>query len=260
MQYGICGGPDAARAAADAGYDFFEWTVGAFLKPLEDEAAFEVALAQAKSAALPCPVVNVFLPGDLKVTGPQADLARLEQYVTTAFRRAERAGVNTIVFGSGGARRVPEGFDHTVAHQQLVAFGRMMGPLAQAHGVTIVVEHLNQAECNILTSVRESAQLVREVNQPGIQLLVDGYHWAKEQEAPEEIVSAGELIRHAHIATVPTRLPPGSEDCDLLPFFAALKRIGYDQRLSLEAKISDPKTELPRALATMQAWAKSEEA
>ncbi len=49
-------------------------------------------------------------------------------------------GIGIIVFGSGGARRIPEGFDRQRAHGQLVAFCRMVGPIAREHGVIIAVE------------------------------------------------------------------------------------------------------------------------
>ena len=45
-----------------------------------------------------------------------------------------------IVFGSGGARRIPDGFDRTRAWAQLVDFGRRIGPLAEERGVTIAMQ------------------------------------------------------------------------------------------------------------------------
>jgi sugar phosphate isomerase/epimerase len=146
MKLGICGGPDLAPAAAEAGFDFLEWTVGALLRPREDEDAFAAALASVKQAPLPCPIVNCFIPGNLKITGPAADLAALRAYATTAFRRAERAGVSVIVFGSGGARQVPPETPMARATDQVVEFCRMLGPLADAHGVTVAVEPLNRTE------------------------------------------------------------------------------------------------------------------
>ena len=43
---------------------------------------------------------------------------------------AERAGIEVIVFGSGGARQVPEAFDAGEAHGQLVRFCSMFAPIA----------------------------------------------------------------------------------------------------------------------------------
>src|SRR5512146_3537358 len=106
MKFGVCGGPDMARIAKDCGYDYFEWSVGDLLHPREDEQVFADALARAQSVGLPFPAVNVFIPGDMKITGEAANMQALRAFVSTAMRRAEQAGVERVVFGSGGARRI----------------------------------------------------------------------------------------------------------------------------------------------------------
>jgi len=241
-----------AEIAARASYDYAEWGVGSVLRPLESEDAFRASLDALSAAALPYQVCNGFIPGELKITGPDADRSALREYVATAMERAERARVEVIVFGSGGARRIPEGFDVQAAHEQLVAFCSMVGPLAQDHGVTIAVEPLNTSECNVLTSVAECAALVREVAHPGIRLLVDAYHLMHDGDSYDDIVKHGDLLAHVHIATVPGRRAPGTEPCDLSRFFGALAEASYVGRVSIEGKIPNPETELPVALATMR--------
>jgi sugar phosphate isomerase/epimerase len=252
IQYGICGNPDIASMAVQAGFDYFEMTVGALLKPRADEAAFNAVLTQVQATGLPCPVVNVFVPADLKITGPTVNLSLLETYVTIACRRAERAGVRMIVFGSGGARRIPDGFDRPAAWRQLVAFCRMLAPIAVAHGVTIAVEPLNKNECNVLNTVGECAQLVREVGQPGIRLLVDAFHLLKDGDSIADIVANGDILVHVHVATHPGRLAPGMEVCDLGPFFSALVRSGYDGRISIESNLPERVEDLKTSLDIMK--------
>jgi sugar phosphate isomerase/epimerase len=254
MKFGVCGGPELAQIAKDAGYDFFEWSVGGLLNPREEENVFEAALAQAQAVGLPCPACNVFVPGDLKITGPDVHLPALEKFVATALHRAEKAGVERIVFGSGAARRIPDGFDRAQAWQQLVDFCRMMAPIAEAHKVIVVVEPLNLTETNVINTVSEGARLVRDVNHPNIRLLVDGYHWARDNDTLEGILDNASLLAHAHIATVDGRRPPRPGD-DCADFFAALKKAGYQGRLSIEGNIENPQKELPQALKIMQALA-----
>ena len=252
MQFGVCCDPAMTGCAATAGYDFAEWSVGALLKPREPQGAFLAALEAVRGAKLPFPVVNCFVPADLKITGPDVDRSELLKYVATAFERAELAGVETIVFGSGGARRIPEGFSSEAAHDQLVWFGSMVAPVARRHGVTVVVEPLNSMECNVLTTVRECAALVREVDHPGLRLLVDAYHLLRDNDSCEDIVANGDLFAHVHIATVANRLAPGAEPCDFVPFFNALTRAGYNGRVSIEATIQSPEKDLPEAITLMR--------
>ena len=255
MQYGLCNDGALADEAAGAGYDFIEMGVAGALMPLEDEASFGESLARIEAGALPCRAMNCFIPGQMKITGPEVDLAALEGYVATACRRASRAGVETIVFGSGGARRIPDGFDRDRGGEQIVAFCRMTAGVAGDCGLTVVVEPLSRDEANSLTTVAEAAAVVRRVDHPALRLLVDFYHWARDGDRMEDIVAAGDLLAHVHVATVPNRLAPGSEPCDLGPFFGALRAGGYDGRVSIEAKFTDPPGDLPRALATMKALA-----
>lgn len=252
MKFGVCGGPDVAKIAAQAGYDYFEGGVGGLLKPLESEEAFRQALAEIRAVPIPCEALNLFVPAHLKITGPTADLAVLTDYVGRVCLRAREAGVRVIVFGSGGARQIPDGFDHAEALGQIVAFCRMCGPLAERHGLTIAIEPLRSAECNVITRVAEGADLARRVGHPAVRLLVDAYHWVQEEEPAADIEAAGDLLRHAHIATYAKRLAPGAEPCDFVPFFRALVASGYDARVSIEGGIPNPAEELPRSLAVMK--------
>ena len=254
MKFGVCGGPALARIAKAAGYDYFEWTVRDLLHPREEQSIFMDALRQAQAVGLPCPAVNVFIPAALKVTGPEVDRAALEGFVTTAMRRASQAGVELIVFGSGGARAIPAGYDPQRAWQQLVEFGRLAGLVGDRFGVTVAVEPLNKTECNVLNTLDECAALVREVGLPRFRLLVDGYHWAKDGDSFSGVVDNADLLVHAHIATRAGRRPPRPGD-DCASFLNALKQAGYTGRISIEGDIHDPETELPLALATMRALA-----
>ena len=254
MRFGYCCGPAQAGILKDAGFDYFEWSVPGLLMPLADDAAFEVALSQANVAALPCEALNMMVPGELKITGPDVDFAKLEAYAKTMCCRAKRANIQRIVFGSGAARRVPEKFCKTEARSQIIQFLKMLGPLAQAAGVTIVVEPLNKGETNIINSVAEGAEIVREVNDAGIRLLADSYHVLVEDEPLANITKNFDIIAHTHIATREGRLPPGVTPCaGIQQFLRALREGGYTGRVSVEGNgfsISNTRV----ALATLRIW------
>ncbi len=254
MQFGVCGGPEIGKIVAEAGYDFFEWSVPAFLKPRESEEAFHESLKGVRNVPLPCPVVNCFVPEDLKITGPNADRKALEEYATVTLRRAEEAGIEAIVFGSGGARRIPPGFDRQTALRQILDFCLATATIARRHGVTILLEPLNRDECNVLNTVRECAETVRQVDHSAMRLLVDSYHFWKDNDSTKDVIADGDLISHVHVATVPSRLPPGAEPCDFGPFFMALAQVEYRGRVSIEAGIPDPARDLQRSLSLMKSF------
>lgn len=252
MKFGVCGDLILTSEAAKAGYDYAEWSVPNLLFPQDPEDVFLARWAVIRKSTLPYEVANGFVPRSLKITGPDADMALLKAYVKTTMERAERIGLDVIVFGSGAARQVPEGFDHKDAYEQIVAFCQMVGPSAQAHGITVAVEPLNKKDCNILNTVAECGTLVNAVNHPSIRLLADAYHMMLDDDPAQSIVDYGHLLAHVHIATVPNRLPPAAEDCDLTDFFEALKRVEYDGRISIEGQFPQPETQLPDAIAQMR--------
>ncbi len=105
MQYGVCGNHEAVAIAKQAGFAYMEYSVCNLLKPMEEQAVFLSAFSQVKTGGLPVEACNGFVPGELKITGPDVSLTALEIYMTTVCQRAREAGVKMIAFGSGAAQK-----------------------------------------------------------------------------------------------------------------------------------------------------------
>ena len=247
VKIGRCAGVDKLAETKAAGFDYVELGTRNIVK-LSD-AELEAALAKHKEVGLPTPVANVFLPNEMKVVGPSVDEAALLAYAKKAFDRMARFGVQIIVFGSGGARKVPEGFSKDEAFNQLVAFAKLIAPEAQARGITMAVEPLQSRETNIINSAAEGLKWVKAVNHPNFQLMVDFYHLSLEKEDPAILETAKRHIKHLHIANPHLRrFPMSSDEFDYSVFFAKLKKTGYRGGLTIEGKTEKLDTEAPRAL------------
>ena len=251
VQVGYCSTLKNIDAAKAAGFDYVELGTSEIAALSDDE--YEKAVTHIKQVGLPVPVTNLFLPAALKVTGPQTDRDQQMAYVKKAFARLSRLGTEIVVFGSGGARRVPEGFSREDAFKQLVEFGKRIAPEARAHGITIAIEPLRREETNIINSAAEGLELVRAIDDPNFQLMVDFYHLASEKEDPEIVVRARAHIRHLHMANPQGRVFPLQwDEYDYAPFFANLRTIGYDKRISVEASTKDFPGEGPQAIALLR--------
>lgn len=250
MQIGFCTDPATlVSLPTRPDCDFIEGHVVSFLTPEAPDAEFAPRAAALRACGMPMPAANVLLPAALKCSGPDIDYARLDRYAQTVFRRCKEIGMKFIVFGSAGARMVPEGFPIAKAFEQYVDILRQFAPLAEENGVTIVVEPLNRGECNLINTILEGAEAVQRANHSSVKLLVDLFHMLRNGESPDDIVKVGPLIRHAHLAENKDRAAPGVNGENFRPFLRALRRAGYNDRLALEPIWTDLPQQIGPALA-----------
>ncbi len=250
--FAICAKLTDYPALIAAGYNYVEVTVGDFLVPGKNDSAFQANLDKMKQ--LDAKIISCinFIPGELTITGPETKHDEILKWAETALRRAKMAGIQRIVFGSGRARKVPDGFDKQQATQQFVDLCRKLGPMAQRQEVMIVIEPLNTGETNLINSLEEGVEIVKAVNHPNVRLLCDIYHMMRENEPADEIIKYGSYIRHCHIAEKETRTAPGTAGDDFTPYFRALKTINYDGCLSIECKWNDFGKQIEPALQYMK--------
>ncbi|MEA4949854.1 MAG: sugar phosphate isomerase/epimerase family protein [Petrimonas sp.] len=251
-QIGICTNLANGEKMQQYGYAYVEEGVSRFLAPTKPEEEFERILNELANSPLPVKACNSFIPGSLKSVGNEADHKNILTFAETAFRRAQRAGVEIIVFGSGGSRSIPEGFPREKAREQFIELGRKMAPIAQKYNVTIVLEPLNSTECNFINSVSEGGEIVKEINHRHFMLLADLYHMKMENEGPDTLVKYGKLIRHVHIAEKQDRAVPGTYDEDFRPYVNALKKMSYTGKISIEARWRDFDSQIPTAIETIK--------
>lgn len=220
---------------AALGFDYVDLPMAQMME-LSDGDFERLVLAPLKASELPCVCTNNLFPASLRLTGPDADHAAALSYAERAFTRAEMLGATRAVFGSSGARNLPPFWRHEDGTAQLAALLHSLAPLAAQHGVTLVIEPLNRGESNILTSLSEGAALCRALDDPAVRMLADTYHMALSGENAESLRVVRGLLRHVHIACPLGRVMPSAGDgVDYAAFFSALRAIGYDGEITIEA-------------------------
>lgn len=257
LRIGVCGPVAEHEDFVEAGYDFIEPSVQNLLRPGAPQDVFAAAVQQVASLPVPVPVANLFLPGSLKVVGPDLDLKAVMAYAAVAFRRAHRIGIEHIVFGSGGARFVPEGFPHDEATDQFTRVLAEMAPVAQEWGITLCVEPLRGQETNFLNTVPEAVAVLDRVAHPAVGLTFDIYHVMQEGRNAEDVMIGGQYIRHLHVAENTDRAAPGTHGDDFTPYFEALRSVGYSGRISVECRWQDRHAQLRAAYEALGAQVQS---
>src|SRR5262249_51148652 len=251
VKVGYCTGLGNLEAAKAAGFDYVE--LGATEIAGLSDADFDAAAAKIARLGIPTPAANLFVPQTIKVVGPNVNVEQLNAHVRKVMTRLSKLGVQVLIFGSGGARRVPDGFSRDEAYTQLVDFSRRAAREARPAGITVLIEPLRRQETNIINTTAEGLALVDAVNDPSFQLMIDFYHLASEHEDPAIVIKAKDHLRHLHVANPNGRVFPQKwDEFDYAPFFANLKAIGYDKRISMEGNTTDLAAQGPVTVALLR--------
>lgn len=253
MTLGLYVDIDRASALPTDQFDFVEENVQTLLVPEQDEEAFQQRLQIAGTLARPVLAANRLLPPDLKPVGPNVDEARLTRWCETTMRRAEQVGVRVIVWGSGVARRVPAGFPVERAWEQFIGAVRRAAPMAEQHGVTIVIEPVCRHDSNFIMSLADGARVVEAVAHPNVRLLADFWHMEVEGEPASEIERFAHLLEHVHLSEYGMdRAEPGRRGDDFRPYLRALKNARYDKAVVIESNWGDVASETQSGLAELR--------
>jgi sugar phosphate isomerase/epimerase len=115
--------------------------------------------------------------------------------------------------------------------------GEALAKLADyAHGrqVTLLYEHLNRYETNLLNRVEDVVPFVKPFS-GRVKILADLFHMSIEESSIADAIRVGgELIGHVHFADS-NRRPAGLGHTDFSAVFSALKEINYTGYVSAEA-------------------------
>lgn len=236
-----------------SGYKFLIESIGKCFSPIKvTDQQFEEKLSAIGKLKTPLFAVNLFIPGELKVVGPIVDEAAILAYTEKVLQRCKAANVKMITWGSGGSRRLPEGFDAIKAKDQFITIARKVAVQAAQYNIMLALENLNSTETNFITTLDEALDVVKKVNHPNFRLCADIYHMLKENENPAIIEKGEKYIVHCEIAEKEKRTPPGTKGDDFRPYLLALKKIKYKGNIILECRWDNLKEQAPLAYKALQ--------
>jgi len=225
-----------------AGYAYSEAGVGMIVGLKEEE--MDRLQARYLEGKLHIEACNSFIP-------PQYTIAsgtmrkELYEYVNLAMSRLHRIGVDTVVFGSGGARNLCHAASKESGREETAYFLKMCDELGRKYGIRVMIEPLRSLETDQIHTVREGAELVRKLKLPHIGLLGDAFHMASEQEPVSVIAETIDILGHMHFSVCPGRLPCMEKGSPYVKDFAsALKKAGYQGRVSMECGFTDFQKEI----------------
>lgn len=236
MKFGMCvQNPqiDYIDEIAAMGYDYIEGRFNLFTEC--DEELVEKMRAALERTGLKCEACNCFIPGNMKITGSNVDEDALRAYIEKGMSGASKLGCKIVVFGSGGARNIPEEITREEGENQIVHFLRdIVAPIAEKYDITVVTEPLRSSDSNVLNTVKEAVAMADRVCRPNIASLGDLFHMYAENETPESLSAFSGKVKHCHIADVTDRSYPFiGDEYDYKRFVDMMEKIGCE-RCSVE--------------------------
>ena len=139
-----------------------------------------------------------------------------------------------IVIGSPKQRSAVDGmtpreamnvFTHELAHT---------APHAESRGVKLLVEPLSPDQTNVITSLQEAVNIVKQIGSPAVQTMFDTHNAVAEKEPHSELIRRySHYIQHVHVNEMDGR-EPGTGDYDFESLMSALAAAKYSGWISLE--------------------------
>jgi sugar phosphate isomerase/epimerase len=235
-------GDEAIPLFAKMGFDYVELPLAQVMDLPQER--FNELLRLIRTEGIPVEACNNFFPARIRLTGEDANPELIAEYVKTATDRAAAMGVKIIVLGSSGAKNIPPGFPYEQAVDQLKELLPKLDDIVAPLEITVALEPLNKKESNFITTASEGLELVQDLSLDNVKLLIDYYHLRMEDEDLAVINEAGPDLQHLHIAAKDGRLFPRAGDGENYGmFFARLKAMDYDGRVSVEAYSQDLATD-----------------
>lgn len=217
-----------------SGFRMLGESVSKMIAPSLTEEQFRLNSQKIKKAKCQVYQCNILFPSKMKIAGPDVNVPVVLAYVDSVFLRAEQAGVNHVILGSGGSRRIPDGYDPKKAQADFTVLCGKLALLAQKHHIMLVLESLETVETNFLLSVKSIAEVARAVNNPNFKINADIFHMLREGEPPQSIIDNADIIVHCEIAEKEKRSIPGIMGDDFKPYLRALKKANYKGPIFME--------------------------
>ena len=242
---------EGCRLARETGYTGLEiapWTLSGDPASIARAARADCRRAMA-GEGLTCVGLHSLLtapPGELHVTTPDD---RVRRRSWDYFRRlidlcADLGGDKLMILGSGKQRRAVGGSSVEDALQRLADGLARVAPHAESRGVTILPETLAPHLCDVMTTMDETMEIVRQIDSPAVRTMFDT-HNAVAEELPHDrlIKKYGLYIKHVHVNEMDGR-QPGTGGYDFAAPMKTLKDIYYRGWLSLEVFRFEPSGEV----------------
>lgn len=212
----------ACRAAGLGAVEFWRWR----------GKDIEAIAAASREAGLPVAVFSVEPAGRLVDPATHAEFL---QGLRETLPIAARLGTTRLIVLAGDT--LP-GVATGAQRDAVIAALRAAAPIAEAAGITLLLEPLNTVRDHVgyfLDRTADGLDIIDAVASPAVRLLYDIYHSAMMGEDPAVVLAGrGDRVGYVHAADTNGRHEPGSGTIDWAHVRETLGELGYSGPIGLE--------------------------
>ncbi len=241
MKFGVCVGTDIEKMKyiKALGYDYAESHCQEIAKKDKEH------LDAMKATGLPVIAANCFI--GMRIVGEEKDEEKIKEYLETLFEKASYLGLKHLIFGSSGARRIPDGMSLEEGRAEIVDFLKnLVVPVAEKYNLPVAIEPLRPEECNAINTIADGVEIAKRVDSPFVKVLADVAHMYVQNETMDSLINYNGWIIHAHTSNPDPdpsfgkkRIYPKKGDAfSQASFVDALKSVGVEY-CSIEADVID---------------------
>ncbi len=233
---------EQCRIVGEAGYTGIEIAAFTLVKEsvTELDAAARAQLVQdMKSAGLECVGLHWLLappPKGLHFTTPDdAVRAKTVGYLNSLIDFCGDLGGTVMIFGSP-KQRGTMGISIDEAKKYFADGLVQVADHAQKRGVQILIEPLDKTQTDVVNTLAEADEMVRQINHPAIETMFDFHNTADETESFDVLIEKYyPHIKHVHVQEMDGNyLGTGDGATRYVKAFQTLKDLKYDKWVSLE--------------------------
>lgn len=229
---GMCPKIENIRYAKQIGFDYVELHLAEIMKQSEKERLrLKKELDKYNISA---EVLYAFFDYRLKIVGKNADLRIIKDYICRAMQIAKLFDSKLLVVGSGGSRSYKEGEDDPKEVESQFAEVLRLIEAELPDGIEVVCEPISRIESNLLNTLEESINFIREYRLDRVGTMIDSYHVLIENDKVSNLEKYMNDVCHIHISDNSRNYPQKEEE--IRELLQMLKENNYNGRISIEAK------------------------
>jgi sugar phosphate isomerase/epimerase len=244
---------EAVEITSEAGIKNFTIPVNSPIWKMNPETVTDVDTTRIKelfSSGVSATSLGWNWPSDYTmITSSKEDWSRNLNYANKLIDLAEALEVKYVVLGSAG-RSIPVDIPYFDGVKMLAKFYKEACGRAEDAGVTWVIEQSGKGRTNVGNTAKDLIDLVKTVDSPSFQMCAQIKDMAfNDVDVSAAIRASGDMLKMVHVADVEDLNPlvesktsfmlPGRGSLDFVAIFRALKDIGYDGEVCIEATLGD---------------------